>query len=84
MTQVAQAMRDKTAVCGVGLTLGNFQDKSALALSVEAYDLALEDAGLERKDVDGLIQLSFGNDYDRFLEAVGTDVRKSVASSGSV
>lgn len=75
MTQVAQAMRDKTAVCGVGLTLGNFQDKSALALSVEAYDLALEDAGLERKDVDGLIQLSFGNDYDRFLEAVGSDVR---------
>ena len=75
MTEVAQALRDKTAVCGVGLTLGDYPEKSALQLSVEAYQLALDDAGLKREDVDGIIQLSFGNDYDRFLEAVGTDVR---------
>ena len=55
MTEVAQALRDKTAVCGVGLTLGDFPEKSALQLSVEAYQLALDDAGLKREDVDGII-----------------------------
>lgn len=75
MTEVAQALRDKTAVCGVGLLLGDFPDRTALSLAVDAYQLALQDAGLRREDVDGIIQLSFGYDYDRFLEAVGTDVR---------
>ena len=32
---------------------------------------------ITREDVDGIIMLSFGSDYDRFLEAVGTDVRYS-------
>lgn len=72
MTEVAQALRDKTAVCGAGLLLGDFPDRTALSLAVDAYQLALDDAGLKREDVDGIIQLSFGYDYDRFLEAVGT------------
>lgn len=75
MTEVAQAFRDKTAVCGVGLKIGSFPERTALSLAVETYQLALEDAGLKREDVDGLIMLSFGSDYDRFLEAVGTNVR---------
>lgn len=75
MTEVAQALRDKTAVCGTGLLLGDYPDRTALSLAVEAYQLALDDAGMRREDVDGIIQLSFGYDYDRFLEAVGTDVR---------
>jgi acetyl-CoA acetyltransferase len=75
MTQVAQALRDKTAVSGVGLLLGDFPDRTPLSLAVDAYQMALDDAGMKREDVDGMIQLSFGNDYDRFLEAVGTDVR---------
>ncbi|MGZ5163098.1 MAG: thiolase C-terminal domain-containing protein [Burkholderiales bacterium] len=75
MTQVAQALRDKTAITGVGLVLGTFPEKTQLSLAVEAYQKALDDAGLKREDVDGMIQLSFGYDYDRFLEAVGSDVR---------
>lgn len=75
MTPAAQALRDKTAVCGVGLLLGNFADRTPLALQVEAYQRALDDAGLRRKDIDGLVTLATGADYDRFLEAVGTDVR---------
>ena len=75
MTEFAHALRDKTAVCGAGLLLGDFPDRTALSLAVDAYQLALDDAGLKREDVDGIIQLSFGYDYDRFLEAVGTDVR---------
>lgn len=75
MTEVARALRDRTAVCGVGLRIGNFPDRTPLSLAVEAYQAALEDAGMKREDVDGIIVLSFGSDYDRFLEAVGTDVR---------
>ena len=75
MTETAQAMRDRTAVSGVGLLLGKYPERTSLSLAVEAYDSALADAGLERKDVDGIIQLSYGYDYDRFLEAVGADVR---------
>ena len=75
MTETAQALRDRTAVSGVGLLLGKYPERTSLSLAVEAYDIALSDAGLERKDVDGIIQLSYGYDYDRFLEAVGADVR---------
>ncbi|MBI3938675.1 MAG: thiolase family protein [Betaproteobacteria bacterium] len=75
MTEVARALRDRTAVCGVGLRIGNFPDRTPLSLAVDAYQAALEDAGMKREDVDGIIVLSFGSDYDRFLEAVGTDVR---------
>lgn len=75
MTEVAQALRDKTAVCGTGLLIGSYPDRTPLSLAVEAYQLALADAGMKREDVDGIITLSFGSDYDRFLEAVGTDVR---------
>ena len=68
-------MRDRTAGSGVGLLLGKYPERTSLSLAVEAYDIALADAGLDRKDVDGIIQLSYGYDYDRFLEAVGADVR---------
>ncbi len=75
MTQLAQQFRDKTAVCGVGLTIGSFPDRTHLSLAAEAFKLALEDGGLKRDDVDGLICLSFGSDYDRLLEALGLNVR---------
>src|SRR5262245_52280125 len=75
MTEFAQTLRDRTAVCGVGKLLGDFPDRTPLSLAVEAFQRALDDAGLERKDVDGIVQLSYGADYDRFLEAVGIDVR---------
>ncbi len=75
MMEAARALRDKTAVCGVGLLIGDYSDRTVLSLAVEAYQLALADAGIKRKDVDGIMMLSTGTDYDRFLEAVGTDVR---------
>ncbi len=77
MTEVARALRDRTAVCGTGLLIGEYPERTPLSLAVEAYQLALDDAGMKREDVDGIIMLSFGSDYDRFLEAVGTDVRYS-------
>ncbi|HEV8516958.1 MAG TPA: thiolase family protein [Burkholderiales bacterium] len=75
LTEAARAFRDKTAVAGVGLTLGKFPERTALSLAIEAFKLALDDSGLKRDDIDGLITLSFGSDYDRFLEATGLNVR---------
>lgn len=75
LTEVARAFRDKTAVAGVGMKLGKFPEQTALSLAVDAFKLALDDSGLKREDVDGLIVLSFGSDYDRLLEALGLNVR---------
>lgn len=69
-------MKDQTAICGVGMTpLGTFPEKTSLSLAVDAFKDALDDAGLQKSDVDGLMCLNYGSDYDRFLQAVGLDVR---------
>jgi acetyl-CoA acetyltransferase len=70
-----KSLARKAAICGVGLVLGNPEKKTALGLAVDAYQIALQDAGLDRKDIDGVMLLSTGADYDRFLEAIGANVR---------
>ena len=45
MTATAQALRDKTAIVGVGLKMGKYQDNTALELAVQCYQEALDDAG---------------------------------------
>ncbi len=74
-TEVAKAMRDKAALCGVSVMMGDYADRTALSLAVEAFQLALDDAGMSHKDVDGVMCLSYGADYDRFLEATGVETR---------
>ena len=37
MTQLGKEMRDKTAISGVGLMIGNFPERTPLSLAVEAY-----------------------------------------------
>jgi acetyl-CoA acetyltransferase len=70
------SIRGKVAIAGVGLTaMGSFPDRTSLSLAMEAFKRALDDAGLTRDDVDGLICLAYGSDYDRFLEAAGLNVR---------
>lgn len=67
-------LRDRAAISGIGMTeIGHFPDKSHLALAVDAFKLALDDAGMTKDDIDGLIVLSYGADYDRFLEATGVE-----------
>lgn len=69
-------MRNQVAICGVGLTpLGKFPEKTSLSLAVDAFVDALHDAGIDKSQVDGLMCLNYGSDYDRFLQAVGLDVR---------
>lgn len=48
--------RDKFAICGYGITKqGYLPEYTARSLEAEAARLAIEDAGLEREDIDGCI-----------------------------
>jgi acetyl-CoA acetyltransferase len=50
-------MRDKTAVVGVGYTAkqGTVPDTTVMRLALEASKNAIEDAGLKKDDIDGLL-----------------------------
>ena len=75
MTEIA----DRAAIAGVGASrFGRNLPESQLALGAAAFRAALDDAGLERRDVDGLaVNLGWplGLDYDRIAEAFGLDIR---------
>ena len=50
------APRAKSAIVGLGLTdMGKVYGRSATSLALEAINLALEDAGLRKDEVDGLL-----------------------------
>lgn len=72
-------IRDKTTIIGVGTSrFGRLPDDTPLKLAVQAFKVALADAGLRKEDVDGLvinIGWPLGVDYDRFAEALGLRVR---------
>ena len=55
--QTAMDLRAKCAIAGLGQTrMGkNFDHPSATGFAAEAVNLALEDAGLKRSDLDGLL-----------------------------
>ena len=73
------SFNDTAAIVGIGSSrFGRKMPESQLALGAAAMRAALEDAGLERSDVDGLsIHMGFplGPDYDRVAEAFGLDIR---------
>ncbi len=51
-----RSLRGKTAIVGLGITeQGKMYGPSAIGFAVEAVRLALEDAGLEASDLDGLL-----------------------------
>lgn len=52
----AHALRDRYAIVGIGQSpLGKVPDRSALGLLAEAMAAAVQDAGLEKKDVDAIV-----------------------------
>jgi acetyl-CoA acetyltransferase len=71
-------MNVDAAIIGIGTSaFGRGLPDSQLRLAYVAFKEALEDAGLERQDVDGLsIHLGWplGLDYDRVAEAFGLDI----------
>jgi acetyl-CoA acetyltransferase len=69
----------QVAVAGIGMTaVGRSPGRTPLDLSAEALRLAIEDAGLDHTDVDGLFS-NVGDplavDYDRMAEAFGLNIR---------
>ncbi len=58
---MAATLNGSAAVVGIGETAyERGSDKSALALQLEASLRAIEDAGLEPKDIDGLLPYASG------------------------
>ena len=72
---------DKTCFVGVGSTpQGQLPDKSGDDIAIWAFQLALEDAGLKKSDIDGLfVQSSFGNQgsLDEIGQRLGLEPRTS-------
>ena len=53
------SLKDKYAIAGVGLTkIGKIPGVSNMSFTLEAMKIAIEDAGLTRDDVDGVLVLS--------------------------
>jgi len=58
---MADGIKDKVAIIGMGCTrFGELWEKSAVDLMVEAFKEALEDAGIEEKDIQATWQ---GNQF---------------------
>ena len=72
-------IRDQAAICGIGQSeYGRNLPASQLKLGAAALKAALDDAGLSREDIDGIVVhmgWPLGVDYDRVAEAYGLDVR---------
>ncbi|MGH7857638.1 MAG: thiolase C-terminal domain-containing protein, partial [Candidatus Binatia bacterium] len=69
-------LRDQTAIVGFGLTAygkrGEFFERSEVDQIRECLDLALEDAGLERSNVDGFCSYSVdSNDPGMLAPSLG-------------
>jgi acetyl-CoA acetyltransferase len=75
---MSAALRDKAAIVGIGTSpFGRHLPQSQLALAATAFKAALDDAGLERSDVDGLsihIGWPLGVDYDQVAQAFGLEI----------
>ncbi len=79
VTERAAALRGQTAVVGVAtIGFGTYPEKTALDLADEAVSAALDDAGLNRSDVDGLVVnhgSPRGMDYDATARLLALNVR---------
>ena len=76
------SLRDKTAVVGVGASpQGKLPGSSALSLAVEAFKRALDDSGLRKDQIDGLLTMpgttapEAALNYLRLGETLGIDPR---------
>lgn len=72
----------QVAIVGIGTTeFSGRSDRSPLDFTAEALGIALDDAGLEPQDVDGLytnVGFPLAADYDRIAEALGLRVRSAI------
>ena len=72
------SLRNKAAVVGVATTrFGSFPDTDEYGLAAQAFSGALEDSGLGRDDIDGLVVCRIPS-YARMGEVLGLDPRWSL------
>jgi len=76
------SLRDQTAIAGVGASpQGKFPNETPITLAVEAFKRALDDAGLKKDQIDGILTMpgttspEAALNYLRFGEAVGINPR---------
>ncbi len=68
-------LSNKVAVVGVGTSAyGRFPEKNATILAVEAFRAALEDSGIDRQSIDGLV-IHRVPQYQRVSEMLGVHTR---------
>lgn len=76
---MALDLRNRAAIVGIGQSrYGRFLPDSQLKLGAVALQAALDDAGLQRSDIDGIsvhMGWPLGLDYDRIAEAYGLRTR---------
>ena len=74
--------RDKVSVVGVGTTAyGNFPDTDEYGLAAQAFRIAIDDCGLDKDDVDGLLTCRIPS-YYRMGEVLGLDPRWTITLPG--
>ncbi len=71
---------DNPAIVGAGTTdrYGKFPDRTRLDLAAEALAAALDDAGLAKGELDGMVMnmgYPIATNYDRLCEALGLELR---------
>ncbi len=82
MSEAGRALRDRVAIVGVGATKqGTLPGSTSLGLAIDAFRLAITDAGLRKDEVDGLLTMpptgapEGARHYLRLGEALGIDPR---------
>ncbi|HEY4069732.1 MAG TPA: thiolase family protein, partial [Burkholderiaceae bacterium] len=74
----AHALRNRAAIVGVGNTAyGNFPDQSDYSLAAQAFKRAIDDCGLDKNQIDGLVCCRVPN-YLRMGNILGLDPRWTV------
>ena len=75
-------LRNKTAVVGVGNTAyGSFPETDEYGLGAQAFKIALDDAGLDKSEIDGLLVCRVPY-YARMGEVLGIDPRWTITLPG--
>src|SRR5262249_26154916 len=67
--------KDRTAIVGIGLTpFAKKRDRSELSAGCEAIKMALDDAGLSPRDVDGMVRYEIEtNTQEKYARALGIE-----------
>ena len=79
---MATTLKDEIAIVGIGKTpQGTIEGSTALGLGIEAFKNAVDDAGLDKNQIDGILthpgttSPEGATHYLRFAQAVGLNPR---------